>query len=55
MTLAKVQPFCNRYGLDIGVFNLNSKRVLPWTVEEKKLFVFIQEPFLCKLEKKEQN
>ena len=35
MTLAKVQPFFRIYDLDIGVYNLNSKRILPWTVKEK--------------------
>ena len=37
MTSEKVQPFCKRHGLDIGGFNLNSRRTLPWTLKEKNV------------------
>ena len=42
-TLAKVQPLCTKHCLDIGVYNLNSKRVLPQKV--KKTICL----YLCKI------
>ena len=37
LTLAKVQPFYERYGLDIGVYSLNSQRIPPHRVKENKI------------------
>ena len=47
MTLARVQPFCKKYGLDIGVHNLNIKRVLPWTVKEKNICLYLYKNHFC--------
>ena len=55
MTLAKVQQFCIIYGLDLGVYDLNSKKILPFTVKKKQMLALIQEPFLCNLEKKRKT
>ena len=51
MTLAKVQPFCRAYGFDIGVYNLNSIKILSWTVKEKNICLFLRKnPLLFELE-----
>ena len=36
--LAKVQPFCIIFGLDIGVYKLNSKKILPQKMNGKIVF-----------------
>ena len=56
MTLVNIQPSCERSGLDIGVYNSNTKWVLPQTVKyEKYILRFIQKPLLCDLEIKSKN
>ena len=49
MTLAKFQPLCMKYGLDIGVCNLNSKRILPQTVKQKIICLYLYKNRFCVL------
>ena len=37
MTLARIQPFCSKYNINIGCYKQNEKRqILPTTITEKK-------------------
>ena len=49
LTLAKVQPFCMKQGLDIGVYNLNNKRILPQTVKQENVCLYLYKNHLCVL------
>ena len=47
MTLAKVQPFCKIYGLNIRVHSLNSKKFLPHIVKEKNICLYLSKNRFC--------
>ena len=35
MTRCRIPEFCKRYKIDIGIYDLNSKRILPRSVKQK--------------------
>ena len=35
MTIARIQPFCSKNNIDIGIYKQNEKRILPRTITEK--------------------
>ena len=41
MARCRIPEFCKRYKIDIGIYDLNSKRILPWTVKQKNICVHI--------------
>ena len=41
MSRCRIPEFCKRYKIDIGIYDLNSKRILPWTVKQKNICVHI--------------
>ena len=41
MTQCRIPQFCKRYKIDVGIYNLNSKRILPQTVKQKNICVYI--------------
>ena len=47
MTQCRIPEFCKRYELDIGIYNLNSERILPWTVKQKNICVYIHKKHYC--------
>ena len=47
MTIARVQPFCNGCGVDVGDCYWNSERILPWTNKKKTLIVSIKKNHFC--------
>ena len=47
LMLARVQPFCTQYELDLGVYILNNKRLLPRTVKERNIFIYLHENRFC--------
>ena len=47
MTRCRIPEFCKRYIIDIGIYDLNSKRILPRTVEQKNICVYIHKNHYC--------
>ena len=47
MARCKIPDFCKRYKIDIGIYNLNSERILPQTVKNKNICVHIHENHYC--------
>ena len=47
MTSAKIQPFCKKYGINFGVYNINQQEILPRCVTERRLCLIIHENHFC--------
>ena len=47
MTLAKVQPFCEKYGPVISAYNLNTMRKVPQTKKEKNICLYLSKNHFC--------
>ena len=52
MARCRIPEFCKRYKIDIGIYDLNSKRILPWTVKQKNICVHIHKNHYCVIWKK---
>ena len=55
MTPCRIPEFCKRYKIDIGIYNLNSERILPWTVKQKNICVHIHNNHYCVIWKKNRK
>ena len=55
MARCRIPEFCKRYKIDIGIYDLNSKRILPWTVKQKNICVHIHRNHYCVIWKKKQK
>ena len=47
MTRCRIPEFCARYNIDIGIYKLNSERILPRTVKQKNICVHIHKNHYC--------
>ena len=47
MTSAEIQPFCKKYGINLGVYNINQQEILPRSVTERRLCLIIHENHFC--------
>ena len=47
MKLARVQPFCRKLNLDIGVYILIKGRIIFETVKERKVCLYLHRNHLC--------
>ena len=47
MTSAKIQPFCKKYGINIGVYNLKQQEILPRSVTERRICLLIHKNHFC--------
>ena len=47
MARCTIPEFCNRYKIDIGIYYLKAKRMLPQTVKQKNICVYIHENHYC--------
>ena len=47
MTLARIQPFCKKNNIDIGIYKQNEKRILPRTVTDKSKALFLYKNHFC--------
>ena len=47
MTSAKIQPFCKKYNINLGVYNINQQEILPRYVTERRLCLIIHENHFC--------
>ena len=52
MVRCRIPEFCKRYKIDIGIYDLNSKRILPQTVKQKNICVYIHKNHYCVIWKK---
>ena len=41
MTSAKIQPFCRKYNINIGVYNKRQRSILPKTINERRICLLI--------------
>ena len=55
MTRCRIPEFCKRYKIDIGIYNLNNKRILPQTVKQKNICVHIHKNHYCVIWKKNRK
>ena len=55
MSRCRIPEFCKRYKIDIGIYDLNSKRILPWTVKQKNICVYIHKNHYCVIWKKNRK
>ena len=55
MARCRIPEFCKRYKIDIGIYDLNTKRILPWTVKQKNICVYIHKNHYCVIWKKNRK
>ena len=55
MTRSRIPEFCNRYKIDIGIYDLNSGRILPRTVKQRNKCVYIHKNHYCVIWKKNRK
>ena len=55
MSRCRIPVFCERYKIDIGIYDLNSKRILPRTVKQKNICVHIHRNHYCVIWKKNRK
>ena len=55
MARCRIPEFCKRYKIDIGIYDLNTKRILPWTVKQKNICVHIHRNHYCVVWKKNRK
>ena len=55
MSQCRIPEFCKRYKLDIGIYNLNSRRILPQNVKQKNICVYIHKNHYCVIWKKNRK
>ena len=55
MNRCRIPDFCKRYKIDIGIYDLNSKRILPWSVKQKNICVYIHKNHYCVIWKKNRK
>ena len=47
MTSAKIQPFCKKYNINLGVYNINQQEIPPRSVTERRICLYIHENHFC--------
>ena len=47
MPRCRIPEFCKRYKIDIGIYDLNNGRILPRTVKQKNICVYIHKNHYC--------
>ena len=55
MARCRIPEFCKRYKIDIGIYDLNSQRILPQTVKQKDICVYIHKNHYCVIWKKNRK
>ena len=55
MPRCRIPEFCKRYKIDIGIYDLNSGRILPRTVKQKNICVCIHKNHYCVIWKKNRR
>ena len=55
MTRCRIPEFCERYKIDIGIYDLNKQRILPRTVRQRDKCVYIHKNHYCVIWKKNRR
>ena len=55
MTQCRIPEFCKRYKIDIGIYDLNSERILPRKVRQKNICVYIHKNHYCVIWKRNRK
>ena len=55
MTSAKIQPFCKKHDINLGIYDLKQKRILPLSVTERRICLYIHENHFCVIWKTEKT
>ena len=55
MSRCRIPELCKRYKIDIGIYDLNSERILPRTVKRKNICVHIHKNHYCVIWKKNRK
>ena len=55
MPRCRIPEFCKRYKIDIGIYDLNNGRILPRTVKQKNICVYIHKNHYCVIWKKNRK
>ena len=55
MPRCRIPEFCKRYKIDIGIYDLNNGRILPRTVKQKNICVYIHKNHYCVIWKKNRR
>ena len=55
MRRCRIPEFCKRYKIDIGIYDLNSKRILPRTVKQKNICIHNHRNHYCVIWKKNRK
>ena len=55
MSRCRIPEFCGRYKIDIGIYDLNSGRILPRTVKQRDKCVYIHKNHYCVIWKKNRR
>ena len=55
MTQCRIPEFCKRYKIDIGIYYLKTKRILPQTVKQKNISIYIHKNHYCVIWKKNRK
>ena len=55
MSRCRIPEFCNRYKIDIGIYDLNKQRILPRTVNQRDKCVHIHRNHYCVIWKKNRK
>ena len=55
MPRCRIPEFCKRYKIDIGIYDVNNGRILPRTVKQKNICVYIHKNHYCVIWKKNRR
>ena len=55
MARCRIPEFCERYKMDIGIYYLKTNRILPQTVKQKNICVYIHKNHYCVIWKKNRK
>ena len=55
MTRCRIPDFCERYKIDIGIYDAKSKRILPRNVNQNDICVHIHKNHYCLIWKKNRG
>ena len=47
MTSARIQPFCKKYNISLGVYNIKQQEILPRSISQRKGCLFIHVDHFC--------
>ena len=47
MTSARIQPFCKKHNINLVVYNKNQQKILPLSITQRKVCLFIHENHFC--------